>query len=91
MRKQPWWVPGIQLGSTHHNLLKLAVFTYQGTDKEHFIRLFFFNINSERYLSWGSKKILEEVTNSISMTIDLFLNSSSTVRFNTVFTYLCFA
>lgn len=91
MRKQPWWVPGIQLGSTHHNLLKLAVFTYQETDKEHFIRLFFFNINSERYLSWGSKKILEEITNSISMTIDLFLNSSSPVRFNTVFTYLCFA
>lgn len=91
MRKQPWWAPGIQLGSTHHNLLRLAMFTYQETDKEHFTRLFFFNFSSARYFSWGSKEILQEITKLISVTIDSFLNSSSLVRFNIVFTSLCFA
>lgn len=63
MRKQPWWVPGIQLVSTQHNLLKTAMLSYQETDNEHFNSLFFFNISSARYLSGGSKEILEEITN----------------------------
>lgn len=61
MRKQTWWVPAIQLGSTHPNLLKLPVFTYQETDKEYFTRLFFLVLVLQDILAGVQRKYLKRL------------------------------